>query len=369
MAQSKYEKIAKKLGGSILSKTGHVRFWIDTGNLALNYACSGKFVGGGIPGGKVIEIFGGSSTCKTLFANNILHGCQKRGGWAVFQDAENSLNSVFAETSSHINTDELIVLYPDHLQDGFSKMHSIMNEIREEDKENPIAIVYDSLAASPSKKELAETEDPDGEHKDIPGERAKICSKELRKLTPVLEVKNTCCIFLNQLRQKIGVMFGDPSVTTTGVSMEYYASLRLRTKAEKKLKDKLGNIIGMGVSVQNIKNKCFKPFITIKNMQLFYDQGINPLSGLLDILIQIGRVENCGKGSYKINEPWAGGKEIKFRSKLERNDIPPEALLAAPKVVDAEEPAQIQEYLNIFGAALHAADNDVDKEEDVKDEE
>lgn len=379
-----FELLADDFGASVLSKTESVKMWIDTGNLALNFSCSGKFFGGGVPAGRMVEIFGNSSSCKTLFALNILNGVQKAGGIAVFIDAEGTLNKEFAEKAAHIDTSRIIVLGPDKcptLEKCFKAMHTIINKtIARYGSSKPICIVYDSIAASPSEREFANTQIEEGMSKEKiksmgggvakPGERAKICSEELRSLNPLLEKNNCSIVFINQLRSKIGVMFGNPNTTGGGGrSLEYYTCLRLETRASKRLKDKLDNVIGMNVTVANQKNKVFKPFITAKDMHLFFDKGINPFGGLLDLLIKQGRITSSGGGNYIVKEPWSGGQEIKFKSSLERNDVPPEALLKCPALVDAENSAQIQSYLDNFGIALEAVGSDIGSEESIIDEE
>lgn len=366
-----FADLAKDIGGEVLGMTDAVKEWIDTGNLALNYLCSGRFVGGGIPSGKIVEVYGPSSSCKTLFATNILKGCQKMGGYALFLDAENSLSKDFAQKASHLETSKVLVLKAESLEKAFAKMIAAIRKIREKfGPDKPIVIVYDSIAASPSDREFAETDMSESElekAKDMPGERAKTCSKELRKLTPLLDQHNCTVLFINQVRMKIGVMFGNPETTAGGgKALEYYTSLRLRTKAEKRLTDKLDNVIGMGVSVSNVKNKCFRPFINARNMQLLFDQGINPFGGLLELLVQTERITACGAGSYKVNEPYAGGQEIKFKSALERNDVPADVLLKCPAMVDATDASQVQEYIDIFGSAMRGMSERVANEEDVK---
>jgi len=724
-----FAELAAAIGGEILESTDAVKEWIDTGNLALNYLCSGRFVGGGIPSGKVIEIFGPSSSCKTLFATNILKGCQKAGGFALFLDAENTLNKEFAQKASHLETSKVLVLKADSLERAFAKMMAAIRKIREKfGPEKPIVIVYDSIAASPSDREYAETEMTEEQQlkaKDMPGERAKTISKAMRQLTPLIEESNTAVLFINQVRQRIGVMFGcfhydsrvqladgstmkigkivnqklpvnvmsfnyktgniepkrvvawhdngnlqdnecflqfvvrkrggngrtqfactpnhkifvpavqvhpgdkpwreiqagklnvgdkmmvgqpyyltqdqkqlvygsilgdgslrmqgddscvqlrvghgieqksycqwkqeimepwisytedkdhrycfdtipmyelrgmqgmtedsfiphevidgldvlglavwylddgtfagnyqkwgngkasiycqkfanrermlevlkrrfgldakmfrngfrfdsentdrlhklvapyvhpsmeyklhpkyrgqfnyeieqvdesviryqaveseildiyqkpttrskrkfdltiednstyivdgaivhnSPETTTGGNALGFYTSLRLKTKAEKRFTDKLDNVIGMGVTVRNVKNKCFKPFVEARNMNLLFDQGINPFSGLLELLIQTERIAGCGSGTYKVNEPWAGGQEIKFKSALERNDVPLDALLKCPALVDAKSAEEVQEYMTVFGQAVEAMQEKVAKEEEV----
>ena len=282
--EADFDFLAEEIGGSVLSKTESVRTWIDTGNLALNYLCSGKFVGGGIPAGKMIEIFGNSSSCKTLFALNILHGVQKAGGIAVFIDAEGTISKEFAEKAAHVDPNKVLVIPPEKvptLEKCFKVMHMVIKKtVAKYGTERPIVIIYDSIAASPSEREFANTEVEEGMSKEKikalgggvakPGERARICSEELRTLNPLLDKNNCGIVFINQLRSKIGVMFGNPNTTGGGGrSLEYYTSLRLETRASKRIKDKLDNTIGMNVSVSNQKNKVFRPFINAKDMHLF----------------------------------------------------------------------------------------------------
>jgi recombination protein RecA len=360
-----------------LSRKDSVKWWIDTGNLAFNFLCSGRFIGGGIPSGKMIQILGNSSSCKTLFALNILHGVQKAGGLAVFLDAENTLSKEFASKAAHVDTSKLLVLDVEKIptiEKAFKVMQTVIKKTVEKyGNSKPIVIVYDSLSASPSEREFADTKVEEGMSKAKikelgagtrkPGERALICSEELRKLNPLLESANCSVVFINQLRQKIGVLFGkDTTPGGGGKSLEYYCSLIIETRAFKRLKDKLENVIGMCVTASNEKNKCFRPFITSKDMHLFFDKGINPFGGLLDLLIKTERVTGTG-GNYTVLEPYAGGQEIKFKSNKERNDVPPDVLLRCPALVDATDASQIQRYLDDFGIALDAVNNDIGSEE------
>lgn len=371
--KSLFDKIADKTGGRKLSETEPVRNWLDTGVLSLNRVCSGKYMGGGIPSGKVIEIMGPSSTCKTLFATNILHGTQKANGWPVFIDAENSLDKDFAEKASHLDTDRVLIYDEgvDTLEKGFSKIHDAIRTIREEDTERPIMIVYDSIAASPSEREFEDTAlaENQKENKDKPGERALICSKELRKLTPVLARLNASVLFINQIRNKIGVMYGNPETGAGGGrSLEYYASLRLRTNASKKYKDKLGNVIGMEVSVRNLKNKCHTPFAFTTGLELFYNKGINPIGGLRESLVMAGRVVKVEgkKGKWLVAPEFSGGRNVEFTAAADAN-MPAEVIVDCPALVDAESGEQVQKYLESFKAAMDAVAYEVATAEAVVD--
>ncbi len=371
-----FRKLSKGIGAEILDDRDKAAWpCIDTGVLGLNFILSGKFCGGGVPGGCVIEGFGNSSSGKTLFGTNLLRGCQTADGIAVMLDAEQSLSKEFAIKASHVDSKKFLVIVADTLENAFNRIHKTIRQVREEVKvplDRPLVIVYDSIAVSPSEREFAETEldmetvskaamKEAGAGSDKPGERAKICSKELRKLPPVLAKNNVTIFFINQIRSKIGVMFGDPTTTAGGgMALEFYSSMRIRLSSSKQIKDNLGNSIGINVNVKCIKNKCFRPFMEVRGVRLFFDRGIDPFSGLLELMLQTGRIEAVKAGNYKIKEPWAGGQEITFKSSKERNNIPAEVLLACPALVDAKDASEINYYLSMFGDAIVDADQIVE---------
>jgi len=730
-----FANISAGIGGEILDDRDK-NAWpcIDTGILGLNYILSGKFVGGGVPGGTVLEGFGGSSSGKSLFGTNLLRGCQTANGIAVMLDAERTLSKDFAVKASHVDPKKFIVLEADTLENAFNRIHKTIRMVRQEAKvplERPLVIVYDSIAVSPSEREFAETEldlesvskaqmKEAGAGSDKPGERAKICSKELRKLPPILAENNCIIFFINQIRSKIGVMYGcfsghskvllsdgtwmkickivneklpvevmsfdersgnivprrvidwhhngflgknesflnitfrraikntnkgnmyvtpnhrlyiskngvieeisagevcvgdklisvepkyltedhmqivygsilgDGSVrkekahnavlrfghgikqkdyleykskmfgvlagkigqetndskvycditlpeinrlgyykkdyfiseeisnnlnelglaiwylddgtyagchekwgdgkstiycikwknrevmlgslkrmgldgkiyekgivfdaentiklhqkicrfvppsmqykihpkfwglfdykspelkyrwdkteseilsiqewkhpsrkskfdltvegnhnyvvggalvhnspeTTAGggMALEFYTSMRLKLSSSKHIKDNYGKVVGINVNVKCVKNKCFRPFSELHALRLFFDKGIDPFGGLLELLIQAERIEPIKPaGTYKVKEPWAGGQEITFKSSKERNDVPADLILKCPALVDATDQSQIQYYLDMFGGAVVAEDQVV--EEDIVNEE
>lgn len=373
--------LAKSVSGELLEDRDKARWgYIDTGILALNYMLSGKFVGGGCPAGTCFEVYGGSSSGKSLIGTNILRGCQTADGIAVLLDAERTVSKDFAIKASHVDPKKLIVTEPDTLEQCFARIHKIIRQVRDVAEiplNRPLVIVFDSIAVPPSEREFAETTidmeaatktemKEAGAGSDKPGERAKICSKEMRKLPPVLAENNATVIFINQERQKIGVLFGDPNTTAGGgKALEYYTSMRARTSSFKTIKDKLDNKIGVNISIKNTKNKVFRPFVELRDIRCFFDKGIDPFSSLLDILLKAGRIKAAKAGIYQIQEPYAGGKEITFRSSKERNDVPYETLLACPALVDAKEPSEVQYYVNMFGSAVEAVQHDIASEEEV----
>ncbi len=369
-----WNKLAEGVGVEVLEHMETVPCWIDTGILALNYICSGKFIGGGIPSGRVIEIFGDSSCGKTLIGTNILKGCQTMNGIPILLDAERAISKDFAKQASKIDAEKFFVTEADTLEGCFNKIYTIVRKLRESvPKEVPIVIVYDSIAASPSEREFAEVEldletatqkqiKDAGAGADKPGERAKICSKEFRKLPAFLKEHHATLVVINQLRMKIGVMFGDPRTGAGGGrALEYYSSLRLGMRSNRIARDKNGNVLGVNVNVKNEKSRCFKPFMEANKMYLFFEQGINPFGGLLELLIQTERIKGAN-GNWTVQEPFAAGREIKFRSSKERNDVPSEVLLDCPALVDADSKDQVQYYIDLYQTAIDAVDKDVPSE-------
>lgn len=213
-----FAKIANKTGGEVISKETSVNSFIDTGSLAVNFICSGRFIGGGIVSSRVTEFYGPPSSSKSLFGTNILRGTQKQNGYAILLDCENAINVEFMKKSSYIDTNRLLRYTPRTLEESFNLMYNLIREIRAEDTENPIVFVYDSITVSPCEREFKETDLPQNYNQAIfkkvvgrneqPGERAKIISRELRKLTPLLEKNNATLFVINQTRNQIGVMYG-----------------------------------------------------------------------------------------------------------------------------------------------------------------
>lgn len=381
-----FSELAEDAGCAVLDEEKAVKYFVDTGNLATNYICSGKFIPGGIAGGRITEIFGPESSSKSLFGTNVLYGCQKLDGYAVILDCENTMNKDFAQNASHLNTKRVLIAHPQSLESAFKKMHVIINKIRsrDPDPEKPIVIVYDSITVSPCDRELKEVDLPEDYTaadfkrivggKEQPGERAKICSKEFRKLTPVLEENNATLLVINQTRDKIGVLFGDNQTTGGGGrALPFYATCRLATRAAKSIvkkvdkADKLEIPIGVNINLSNKKNKANKPFLKTTGLQLFFDKGINPLTGLLSVLIVAERVVPKGSGNYEILPEWAGSLgATKFKSSLERNDVPLQVLLDNPKLVDVETKEEVEEYMTAFESAIDQSSADDVVENAVK---
>jgi recombination protein RecA len=371
------------MGGVMLDEI-RPKYFVDTGNLAINYICSGKFIGGGIPGGKITEIYGPPAGSKSLLTMCVLHGCQQLNGVAIALDLERAINRDFVVAAARIDSKRLYVFEPDTIEETFAKITNVIKRVREKlGSEIPIVFMYDSLTAVPCDRELRENDLPDGEFTDAqykaivgakeqPGERAKAINKGLRKINGLLSKQNATLVVINQVRQKIGVMFGSDETTPGGKALEFYASCRLRVAPQKqiikKLTDKYQIPIGVNVQLKNKKNRSFSPHWETDNIQLYFESGINPLGGLLGVLIKAERVKPVGAGRYVILEPWAGGKEIKFQSSQERNDVPVDTLFECPALVDANDKSEIKDYLSAFGNAIDISKFENVTEEDIVDE-
>ena len=363
-----FQEFAEETYGAILDAIDSVKYFVDTGNLAINYICSGKFIGGGVPGGKLTEIYGPNSSSKSLIGTNILYGCQRKKGIPILEDCENSANKEFIRTASHCDLKRIVRHTPQTLEEVFVKMYKSIEFVRsKKGKDVQIAIVYDSIGVSPSARELKEVALPEKYTqeqfkkmvggKEQPGERAKICSREFRKLNTVMEKNDATVIILNQTRDKIGVMYGNPKTTAGGGNaLPFYASCRLETstmkKIERKITAKKKKILGINIRVKNVKNKTHRPFVESENIRLLFDYGIDPVSGLLSCLLDAERIEIKGAGNFVVKEPWAGGSEVKFKASLERNDVPMEILFKCPGLIDAESEEEVREYLAPYQAAI-----------------
>ena len=307
-----------------------------------------------------------------------MSGVQAAGGVPVLLDAENTFNKSFAEKISHLNTKRLIMISSDTLEGCFNKIYTAVRLIRETvPLSKPIGILFDSIAACPSSREWSATavdfeNATQAEIKavgDLVGDRARTCSKNFRTLPKFLNDNNAALIIINQYRSKIGVMYGSPDTSAGGGrSLEYFASVRLGLSPTHKVKDKHNVVCGTNLNVSCIKNKVHRPFLAASGLQLLFEKGLNPFSGLLELLIQNERIASSSAGNYYVLEPYAEGKEIKFRASKERNDVPYEALLQCPKLVDAESSQQVQRYLDTYGMAVDGSATDIASEETFTDE-
>jgi len=375
-----FNALAEHGGGELAVNHKPSRYYIDTGNLAFNYVNSGRYIHGGLPGGRITEIYGPSASAKSLVGMNCLFGCQKLGGISVLLDCENALNSEFAARASHIDIAKLVRFTPEHLEAAFAKIHNVIRYCQEKKPGVPLVFLYDSVTASPTKREFNETKLKEGytqaEFKKIvgsnkqPGERSAVISAELRKLTPLMEAADATLLIINQIRTKIGVMYGNPE-TTGGNWVDYYPSCRVRVHKQKKIENKrLGTYIGQNICVKNVKSRACRPFMMTEGIQLFFDNGINPLSGLLTVLKQTERIEAVTKGKWRVLPDFRSKKDddYVFEGTEGTNAITLNVLLDNPKLVDADDAEEITEYLRPFMSAMQTSASEDTVEKDDKDE-
>lgn len=378
-------EILAATGGELLSEAGQVPYYVDTGNLALNFMFSNRFINGGYPGGRIIEAYGPEASGKSLLGYCFMGAIQRMDGIPVWLDCERSGNADFAERCGHANPSRCATYYPITLQQVEKKITTVVNAIRQRYPDKPIGIVWDSIGVNPTDREWEETNLPEnptaqqvkdaGGH-ERPGERAKAANAALRKLNPFLNEKNATLYVVNQVRSKIGVMYGNPETTSGGgEALKFYASLRFRTSSPKEFKNKKTKLpLGVNLSVKNKKNRHNVPGLQIGDIPLFFNGGINPLGGLLEALILADRVE--GKTTYTVNPKYSNGETVTFKAAV-CNPLDPEVLYKCPGLVDAESAEQVKAYLNEWNKAIELyssgvaelvdanKEDDVDKEDDV----
>lgn len=329
-------KIEKDFGKGAIMKLGDQPYQkvdvIPTGCLTLDMALGI----GGIPRGRIIEIYGPESSGKTTVSLHMVAEAQKMGGRAAFIDAEHALDPVYAEKLG-VDIKSLYVSQPDNGEQALNICDTLIRSGAFD------IIVVDSVAALTPKAEI------DGEMGDNHvGLQARMMSQALRKMTSVSSKSNTAVIFINQLRDKIGVMFGSPETTTGGKALKFYASIRLDVRKTDTIKEGQ-NIIGNRTKVKVVKNKLAPPFKTAE-FDIMYGQGISKSGCILDMALNLGLIKKSGAWFSYNDEKIGQGKE-NTKTYLEKN----------PDIMNEIE-TKIREQMT--GSDLPSSDDDDDNAED-----
>lgn len=312
--------IEKQFGKGAIMKLGErEKREIDTsssGSIAVDVA-----LGGGYPKGRIIEIFGPESSGKTTFALHAIAEVQKEGGRAAFIDAEHSLDPIYASNLG-VNIAELLLSQPDTGEQALEICDALVKS------EAVNIIVIDSVAALVPQAEI------DGEMGDSHvGLQARLMSQALRKLSGSINKTNTIVIFINQLREKVGVMFGNPETTPGGKALKYYSSIRLDIRRGEQIKQGT-DVVGNKTIVKVVKNKIAPPF-KIANVEIMYGEGVSKEGELVDLAAEAGIVEKSGAWySYKGEKIGQGKENVK-------------SLLKENKKLCQEIENKVREYYNV----------------------
>jgi len=318
------DAIKKQYGDGSIMKLGDSKNQqievIPTGAITLDLALGV----GGLPRGRIIEIYGPESSGKTTLAQHVAAEVQRKGGIAAIVDAEHALDPEYAKALG-VNVDELLISQPDTGEQALEITEQLVRSGAVD------LVIIDSVAALVPKAEI------EGEMGDsLPGLQARLMSQALRKLTAVVAKTRTTVIFINQLRMKIGVMYGNPETTTGGNALKFYASVRLDIRKIETLK-KDSREVGNRVKVKVVKNKVAPPF-RIAEFDIIYGQGINSIGCLLDVACELAIVKKAGAW-YSFKEDRIGQGRDASIAFLEQNT---KLLKEVEELVKAEMAAKLQ---------------------------
>ncbi len=291
--------IEKQFGKGAIMKLGEKGIknidTVSSGSLALDQALGV----GGYPKGRIIEVFGPESSGKTTIALHAIAEVQKTGGRAAFIDAEHALDPVYAKKLG-VNTDELLLSQPDTGEQALEIVEALVRS------EAMSIIVIDSVAALVPQAEI------EGEMGDSHvGLQARLMSQALRKLSGIINKTNTICIFINQLREKVGIMFGNPETTPGGRALKFYSTIRLDVRRSEQIKVN-GEVVGNKTVVKVVKNKVAPPFKTAE-VEIMYGEGISKEGEVIDIASNMGIIDKSGAWfSYKGEKIGQGKENVKL---------------------------------------------------------
>ena len=304
--ESALAQIEKKFGKGSIMRLGE-RPHQDIGAISTNCLSLDAAIGvGGFPRGRIVEVYGPESSGKTTLALTVVASAQKTGGICAYIDAEHAMDPEYAAKLG-VNIDDMLISQPDSGEQALEIAETLI-------RSNSVdVIVIDSVAALVPRAEL------DGEMGDsLPGLQARLMSQALRKITAIVSSSNTCFVFINQLREKIGVFFGSPETTTGGKALKFYASLRLDIRRIGAIKDG-DRVVGNRTRVKVVKNKCAPPFRE-SEFDIMYGEGISREGDLLDLAANHNIVEKSGAWfSYKGERLGQGRDNVKNMLKENRD--------------------------------------------------
>ena len=302
--QSKTHQVAYFLDGVTETPTD-VTDWISTGSTLMDLAISNR-PNGGLAAGRITELNGLEGSVKSLIGAHALASTQKKGGLAVYIDTESAVSAEFLQAIG-VDTENMLYVHLETVEEIFDTIETIVTKIRESSKDRLVTILVDSLAAASTKVEMDADFDKDG----WATSKAIVLSKAMRNTTQMIARQKVCLIFTNQLRQKLGVMFGDPWTTSGGKALPFHASTRVRLKNVGQIKDTKKDTVGIKIRAQIIKNRLGPP-LRSADFQLFFDKGIDDFGSWLTVLKDHKLIKLAGALYTFVDQD---DKEHKFQSK------------------------------------------------------